>query len=359
MTGFVETGATTRIPVANLWLLMLYASKLYQDVRSLQKSGIEDNPEQLFDLVCEILVAAVERRLRRGLGRSYQSHEAVLTRVRGRIDALATESKILLAQGRVACRFDRLTVDNPRNRLRWTALDRAAKRAQDPELRCRAQGLAVALSRCGVSPQPVSGRSGAQLVTARNDRDDALSTDAARLLLEMSIPLEEAGNRSVRRPLRDATMIRRLFEKAVRGFYQIVLHPEWSVSEGETQQRWPTVAATPGLATILPIMRTDIQLQRAGRRIIVETKFAAALTLGQFSGLGLDRDHIFQLYSYVQSQHDQDEVSSRAEGVLLYPAVDHQLDEAATIQGHRYRVMTVDLAADTRSIRRRLLEVIS
>jgi 5-methylcytosine-specific restriction enzyme subunit McrC len=359
MTGFVTSGAATRIPVRNLWLLMLYASRLHQDARSLQKAGVEDNPEQLFDLVSEVLVAAVERRLQRGLNRDYRPHQAVLNRVRGRIDTLTTETKMLLAQGRVACRFDRLTVDNPRNRLVCSALQHAAKRAESPQLRRRAQALAVTLARYGVTPQPVTARAAAKLVTGRNDRDDAVSTDAARLLLEMAIPLEGAGSRWTRSPDREAEIIRRLFERAVRGFYQTVLRPEWMVSDGERRHPWPVAAATPGLAAILPIMRTDIELERAGRRIIVETKFATPLKPGQFGALMLDRDHIFQLYAYVQSQHDNDDVASRAEGVLLYPVVDRYLDESATIQGHRYRIMTVDLAATAGDIRRRLLDVIS
>jgi 5-methylcytosine-specific restriction enzyme subunit McrC len=40
----------------------------------------------------------------------------------------------------------------------------------------------------------------------------------------------------------------------------------------------------------------------------------------------------------------------------LHPAVNFELDEAVTIQGHRLRFATVDLAADTPEIRRTLLQ---
>ena len=78
-----------------------------------------------------MLCRKVERRIRRNLSYGYQSQEAVLGRVRGRIDLLNTEryraaaaaGAGLLDRGKVACRFDELTVDTVRNRLVRAALE--------------------------------------------------------------------------------------------------------------------------------------------------------------------------------------------------------------------------------------------
>ena len=116
--------------------------------------------------------------------------------------------------------------------------------------------------------------------------------------------------------------------------------------------------ATAGLEVILPIMKTDTLLQSANRRIVVETKFADALKPNQYGVQRLSRDHIFQLYAYVQSQHEVDDLSQAAEGVLLYPVVGQHLNEPATIQGHRYRFLTVDLGGTAAAIRATLLSVV-
>ena len=47
-------GFIGRIPVRNLWLLMLYASDLFR-TRGIGKVGLEDSPDDLPDLVAEIL----------------------------------------------------------------------------------------------------------------------------------------------------------------------------------------------------------------------------------------------------------------------------------------------------------------
>ena len=116
-------GTIDRIPVRNILLLMFYASDLYRELPQDRRVAIEDAPDDLPDLAAEILTHAVERRMRRNLSFSYRRRRADLTRVRGRIDLLRTERRQLLKRGRVACSFDELTVDTPRNRFVKAALD--------------------------------------------------------------------------------------------------------------------------------------------------------------------------------------------------------------------------------------------
>lgn len=112
--------ASPQIPLRNIWLLFLYAADLarFKGQLSVEAESASDLPE----LVARLLVQVVQQRLRRNLSRGYQARHAVLSRVRGRIDVLATVSGQLLEQGRVACRFEEHTMDTPRNRLVRAAL---------------------------------------------------------------------------------------------------------------------------------------------------------------------------------------------------------------------------------------------
>ena len=78
-------GYVGRIPVRNLWLLMLYASDLFR-IRGTGKVGLEDSPDELPDLVAEILAHAVETAAAPSPQSRVPVTEAVLNRVRGRID---------------------------------------------------------------------------------------------------------------------------------------------------------------------------------------------------------------------------------------------------------------------------------
>ena len=59
------------VPIRNLWLLMLYASDLFR-IRGKDLVGAEEIPDDLPDIVAELLAYAVEERLRRNLHRSYE-----------------------------------------------------------------------------------------------------------------------------------------------------------------------------------------------------------------------------------------------------------------------------------------------
>ena len=120
-------GYVGRIPVRNLWLLLLYASDLFRETGSKDLSR-EENPDRLPDLLAEILAHAVEQRLHRRLSVGYEERRLGLNRVRGRIDLLRTERRSLLDRGLIACRFDELTMDTPRNRFVLAALARISHR---------------------------------------------------------------------------------------------------------------------------------------------------------------------------------------------------------------------------------------
>ena len=104
-----EAGFIGRIPVQNIWLLMLYASDLLRQLPERRKIAVEENPDDIPDLVAEVLARTVEKKLQRNLTFGYQTCEASLSRVRGRIDFLKTERRQLMRRGLVACRFEEFT----------------------------------------------------------------------------------------------------------------------------------------------------------------------------------------------------------------------------------------------------------
>ena len=57
-----QTRFINKIPVRNLWLLMFYASELRDS--GVFKGDVEDAPDDIPDLVAEILLQQVEQRLR-------------------------------------------------------------------------------------------------------------------------------------------------------------------------------------------------------------------------------------------------------------------------------------------------------
>ena len=364
--GAAAVGHIGRIPVRNIWLLMLYASRLYRALPIHCRTAVEEEPDQLPDLVGEILTRAVERRLRRNLSFGFRQREADLSRVRGRIDLLRTERRQLLRRGRIACQFEELTVDTPMNRYVRAALTRLARVINDSRLSHRCRNAASMLERAGVSGEPSipdPSQQGEALMRqlGHMGAQDRQMMAAANLAFNLALLTEETGMRHLPVPDREEQWARRLFEKAVGGFYDVALpRPIWKVWAGGTIIHWPYEDATDGIRSMLPAMRTDIMLEGPGGRIIIDTKFTAILTGGWHREQGLSSSYIYQMYAYLRSQEQGDDPLSRdATGILLHPAVEDDVDEAALIQGHEIRFATVNLAADCWTIRRRLLDLVT
>ncbi len=352
-------GYIGEIPVRNLWLLMLYASQLFRQINDLQKRDFEDNPDDIPDLVAEILARAVERRLRRNLSFGYQPRQAILSRVRGRIDHIHTERRQLLHRGLVACRFEELTVDTPRNRYIRAALEKSARMVRRVDLSRRCRALATGLVRMGVSGEhPIRHDSSVNLI-GQMDTADRQMLAAAQLAFDLALPTETAGPRNLSSPSRE--LVWELYEKAIAGFYDVTLTQwGWRVHSQRTLH-WNTGDMTDGIGDILPSMRADTVLDHtaSGRRIIIDTKFTSILKPGNYRTQTLASGHIYQIYAYLRSQEGLgDPLADTASGILLHPAVNCSVDESVDIQGHNIRFATVNLDTTPREIRHRLLELI-
>jgi len=198
----------------------------------------------------------------------------------------------------------------------------------------------------------------------RHDAADGFLAVLAQLACDLALPNEDAGAEPFFAPDREIAWVRRLYEKAVAGFYDVVLTQPpycWTVRAGQTL-KWPVEAQTDGLSEILPSMVTDIVLDHPslGRRVIVDTKFNAILTRGWYRDETLRSGYLYQIYAYIRSQCGRGDMrADHAEGLLLHPSVGEALDEAVIMQGHLIRFSTVDLATPATCVRQRLIHLVT
>jgi len=351
-------GRIGRIPVRNLWLLMLYASDLFRVLEN-KNVAVEDNPNDIPNLVAEMLCHQVERRIQRNLSYGYQSREAVLGRVRGRIDLLNAERHRLFDRGKVACRFNELTVDTARNRYVRAALEEISKIVDRDGLAHRCRSLGASLRRMGVTGERPRRGEGSIDRFGRHDADDQPMVSVAQLAFNLALPTESAGAKNLSLPDREITWIRKLYEKGLAGFYDVVLSGKgWRVDAGKTIG-WLIENKSPGIDKILPSMRTDIVLNHSERRIVIDTKFNSVVTRGWYREETLRSGYIYQIYAYLRSQEGNgDPLTANATGLLLHPSVGDMVNESVVIQNHEIRFATVDLGATAKEIREQLLQVL-
>jgi|SRR5690625_4138998 len=357
----LSQGFIGRIPVRNIWLLMFYASRLFE-AGGLKHVAMEDRPDYLPDMIAELMVSLVERRLRQNLSFHYRNKRKDLYRLRGKIDFVTTNRRQLLARGKLHCSFDTLTIDTKRNRYIYAALEQLSRLVQCEDLGQKCRMLALRLRQMGVTPKKPTRAEISQEAFGRHDKEDKPIFYAAHLVFNLALPTEEVGRAQLPNPNREEKWLRRLFELAIGGFYRVVLDKErWSVYTGRYLQ-WPISEQTEGMREIFPSMQTDIIIDDnlRNQRTIIDTKFTEVIKAGYYRDYTLESGHIYQIYAYLRSQATGDNpLADNAQGLLLYPSLGKELDETTTIQGHRIRFATVDLSLASREIRERLLYLIN
>ena len=199
-----------------------------------------------------------------------------------------------------------------------------------------------------------------QSTTGRHDAGDVLMVTAAKLAFDLALPTELAGSKTMELPDREITWIRHLYEKAVGGFYRVVLQPQgWQVYTGKFIN-WAIQFKSSRIEEILPVMQTDIVLENPAmeRRIVIDTKFNSIVTSGWYREEVLRNAYLYQIYAYIRSQENLDDpLSMNATGRLLHPSIGQTVDEIVNIQGHDFRFATVDLASPVSEIRKQLLKM--
>ena len=356
----IRDGYVSYIPVRNIWLLMLYASDLMRQLKKTDRVLVEENLDDIPDLIANILLKEVNKRIRRNLSFDYQSKARVLSRVRGRIDLFKTERDKLLDKGKVFCRFDELTVNTPRNRLVRAALDKISKLVQDTTLSKKCRSLSGTMRQMGVIGEKPSDIELSIEQFGRNNSHDRLMVDAAHLVFNLAIPTELVGDRYLSSPDKEIKFVRKVFERGIAGFYKFHLDNKWDVIASKTIH-WQKQNATSRMDNIFPSMITDITIENKtiGKHIVIDTKFNSVLIKGWHRESSIRSQYIYQMYAYLRSQEGLgNSLQDNSYGMLLHPSVGEKVHESVIIQGHKINFATIDLTFEAKQIKQELLDIL-
>src|SRR5690606_15571660 len=111
----------------------------------------------------------------------------------------------------------------------------------------------------------------------------------------LALPTEVAGQYYLTSPDTHRVWLRKLFEKAVAGFYAVTLdRREWQVLAGK-QINWQVSDKSSGIDAMLPGMKTDIIINNrsTGERLVIDTKFNSITTKGWHRAESFRSGYIF------------------------------------------------------------------
>lgn len=348
------------IPIRNVWHMLIYAWDLTH-WRDIARFESEESPN-LLGLLARVLVDSTEILLKHQLGRSYADKTTVIRGIRGQIQFAESLRYFSRKESKVVCKFSELTIDTPNNRiikstLHWLAHQDGIRNSSIEDsnrLIHNLRGLVRSME--GVRLIQLDNALFARVQTGRIDRHYALPLRICAFVRSLHMPTEESGDVALASLLKDEILFSSLFEEFVRNFYRYEIGNQYSV--GGEVLRWPDENEN----KFLPVMKTDISIvgkQHPFPRLVIDTKYyQEALASSQYGNATFRSGHLYQMYAYLRTQEERGEAFREAQGMLLYPTVDYQLDEQFNIQGHNMRLSTIDLTDEWEQIETRLLSLV-
>ena len=345
------------IPIKNVWLLILYASEVYKTSEE-RFFNVEENPDDLYTIILELLCDQFQKNIVKGLSSNYVTRSENLTRVRGSINFLTTESKMLMQRGKVNCSYDELTLDIPRYQYVLRTLKNALFLKGIDGLKGRIVQNINILEGLGVICPFIQNYDLKSDRFGHFDYSEQALLQTCQLLNELKIPTMQKGNNLLPN-LEEMSeeWLRKLFEKAVYGFYSKNLSAKvWTVSHNKKLQwKFDTDAL---ITDMLPQMEVDIILRntQTGQATIIDTKFNNVLVSNRFGKEKFRNEYLYQIYTYLRSQEENGyPVFQR--GILLHPSVGIDISEKVKIQGYGLEFQTIDLTASAIEVKARLKEL--
>lgn len=131
-----------------------------------------------------------------------------------------------------------------------------------------------------------------------------------------------------------------MYEKFILEYYSRH-YPELSVSA--SQIPW---ALDDGVGTMLPVMQTDIHLQRGNTVLIIDAKYYSHTTQVHFDKHTLHSNNLYQIFTYVKNRSYQfGEEDNTVSGMLLYAKTEEEIqpDNVYQMHGSQISVKTLDL----------------
>jgi 5-methylcytosine-specific restriction enzyme subunit McrC len=341
-----------RIPIENIYYMFCYAWDRFEVARSLPVGGIE-SPD-LPNLLARVLLAGTSALLRRGLDRSYHDCSEEIATVRGHIELGATLCLRARNVRRLQCEFDELTHDVLHNRIVKASLMRLSRAPTlEGELAHELRALARRLA--DVSDIWLERSAFARVQLHRNNAYYELLIRVCELAFDCLLPSPAGDGFSFHDILRDERKMARVFEEFVRNFFHAHLQ---GFSVEPLSIRWDAVPFTVEGPGRLPNMRVDIFLNSPERKIIIDTKYYADAFQSFHGSESFRSENLYQLFSYLKNAAGADAALSTAEGVLLYPRVQHTIDARFNVQGHAIKIATIDLSRPWPEIHARLLQLV-
>ncbi|HHU96103.1 MAG TPA: 5-methylcytosine-specific restriction endonuclease system specificity protein McrC [Petrimonas sp.] len=341
-----------QIPIQNIYYLLCYAWNKLEEKDIVNVNEIDST--ELVDLFAKVLANSCSRLLKQGLDRYYVEHEDVVMGIKGKLNFTATIKQNILPLSKTVCIYDEFDYNILHNQILKTTIEKLL-RTKNLDATIKDELRKVYLKFPPISEIVIRKAMFNQIRLHRNNYHYDFILKVCQIVNENLFIDESKGNYKFKDFTRDEKAMARLFEAFVRNFYKI----ETSLSVSSDYIEWQFESDNVEDIEMLPIMRTDITLRSENRKIIIDTKYYKEAFQTRYDKQKINSSNLYQLFSYLNNQVTDSEITRNCEGILLYPSIRDDFVYSYKYKNHKIRVMSINLNQNWQKIETDLLNIVA
>lgn len=338
------------IPIQNIYYMLSYAFQV------LKEEGYKNIATEQFNNVAELCAAILSKgvsiQLKRGLGREYIEKTEPLSSLRGRIEITESIKTRSMLKKQLVCSYDEFSVNSYMNRIIRTTMELLLHADIDKARKKELRKLLVFFG--DVVPLDVHTINW-NIKYNRNNQTYRMLVSVCYLVVKGLLQTNSDGTTHLMDFL-DEQRMNRLYEKFILEYYAKEC-PQ--VKATASQIPW---ALDDGLGTMLPIMQSDIMLEKGTTVLIIDAKYYTHTTQTQYDVHTLHSGNLYQIFTYVKNKDTEfGDKPHTVSGMLLYAATDEaiQPDNSYQMSGNKISVRTLDLNRDFSEIAAQLNAIVA
>lgn len=336
------------ILIKNIYYMLSYA------FQTLKEQGIREVDIESFDnvqkLCAEILIKGVNTQIKRGLGRNYLPQTETLSSIKGKINVSESIKDLSIVRRQLVCSYDEFSVNTKLNQIIKTTmvllLSSDITKAQKKEIK----KLLVYFG--DVDVIDVHSIDWNQQYN-RNNQTYRLLITICYFVVKGLLQTQNSGQTKIV-DFFDEQRMSRLYERFILEYYR-KHYPELSVSASYIP--WQLDSENDGL---LPVMKSDIMLQKDNNVLIIDAKYYSQNTQEHFNKQTVHSGNLYQIFTYVKNkEYEMKDRSHKVAGMLLYAKTEDEIqpDSDYIMSGNSISIKTLDLNQDFSSIRKTLDDI--
>ena len=320
------------IPIHNVYYMLSYAFQILNEQS--YKNIATEQFHNTADLMAAILTKGIATQIKHGLGKEYILQREALSTSKGKMDITESIKTQTILKKQMWCTYDEFSVNGTKNRIIKSTVELLLGSDIPKHRKKELRKLMVFFSDVkNIDLHSVNWN----MKYDRNNKTYRMLISICYLVANGLLQTNSEGNTKIMDFLDEQSMFK-LYEKFILGYYKkhyAELSPSasripWSVDN----------------TIMLPVMQSDIHLQKGNTVLIIDAKYYSHTTQTQYDKHTLHSNNMYQIFTYVKNcDYYFGKEDHQVSGMLLYAKTEEetQPDNIYQMHGNQITVKTLDL----------------